>query len=207
MLCVYAFTKGMMNIIEERKDKKRSRKERTDFFFDSLSDETYLDLIRSKIQFLIDEGYKYSEQLEIINRESGRKIKYDTYTNFVKLFILDKPDNIFQHREFSRHYYNHQAQAPNSKISHNSKINETNFDEDNEPIVKRKINREENISSFEQTRTQAIPKIPTPVQTQTDNSEIAKIRSLKKEVVEQKVARPNRVVFQHVAMPNTDELY
>ncbi len=193
MLCVYAFTKGVMNIIEERKDKKRSRKERADFFFDSLSDETYLDLIRSQIEFLIDEGYKYSEQLEIINRESGRSIKYDAYTKFVKLFILEKPENLFQSREFNRHYRGHNSRAKNE---------DQDLEED--VVPKKRIHREERVSSFESNNSQPI------IKRQIENPEPVKAvnqTQIKREPIPQAVSRPNRVVFQHQAMPDVSELY
>ena len=122
MICAYKLVKGFIQFIEE-KEVRTFEKDPMKFFLSSMSDETYLDIIREKIEFLIDEGYKYSEQLEIITQESGRNIKYSTYTNFVKLFILEKPENIFQNREFQRFHKGCNGEDNNSVKSQNFQNN------------------------------------------------------------------------------------
>jgi len=180
MICAYKVAKEIKRLFEERE--KTRREKNLDFFFDSISDETYLDMIREKIEFLIDEGYKFSEQLEIINNNSGRNIKYSTYTRFVKLFILDNPKNIFKHREFTKYYWNHNFSEPHQ--------DRKSSDDEIENSSKKRVIRDKKVEFV------------------TSSSESSykrkKVTPLKKPDIKFK---REKVSFKYEAMPNIEELY
>ena len=44
----------------------------------------FLDSIGDDIKEMIETGFTYKQQLEIINRSSGKNIKYATYTRYIK---------------------------------------------------------------------------------------------------------------------------
>jgi hypothetical protein len=171
--------------------KSEKRDKELDFFMKSISDETYLDLIRARVEYLIDEGFKYSEQLEIINRESGRNISYNTYTNFVKLFILENPENLFQMREFYKQYkgFYPQLEAPEKPAP---KIQEV------KPILETEV-----VSKPKPKKKSPPPLKPTG--TTEDYKSKVKIEPLKKPKVNKAPERD--IGFKHEAMPNVDELY
>jgi len=95
MICMYKFVKHLIKYVDE----KDSRYKNIDFFLDSMSDEKYLVMIKDKIEFLIDEGYKYSEQLNIINSRSNRSIKYATYKTYIKNYFLQQPQYSIQQND------------------------------------------------------------------------------------------------------------
>jgi len=190
MICAYKLVKSLIKFIDEKENKVK-KSEPMKFFLKSMSDETYLDMIREQIEFLIDEGYKYSEQLEIINTESAKNIKYSTYTNFVKLFILEKPENIFQNREFHRFYSNYQGKdnlensqksKDNSWIQEDIKVKESTLDDEVSNI---------NISPTKEVQDYSIKKMS--------------VAPLKKKVINSSYRA--KVGFQHEAMPDVNELY
>ena len=204
MICAYKLVKGLIQFVEDEEAEK-PKKDPISFFLKSMSDETYLDMIREHIMFLIDEGYKYSEQLEIITRESGRDIKYSTYTNFVKLFILEKPDNIFQNREFQRHYTGFNGQSQNSKDNFENKVSEK-IENIEKPVSKpKKVNRiQSDFLASEKVEENFVSKESSNLSDSTTvKGSVAPLKKRKKDI---SVERKN-ISFQHQAMPDVDELY
>lgn len=197
MICAYKVAKEIKRLFEEREVAKRESN--LDFFFNSMSDETYLDMIRERIEFMIDEGYKFSEQLEIINRESGRNIRYSTYTKFVKLFMLEAPENVFRNREFERYYGGYipqqNSQQPQKRVSD---------DEVTEP--KKRVERKEKFEFTPQQEERVPDQKEEPSYSLPDTSyEKGSVPPLKKPKI--KSTDRNKVSFKHEAMPNVEELY
>ena len=64
--------------------------ENLSFLLESMDDETYLSLIKSRIEAFINQGYTYQEQLDIINSKSGKNISCDAYIEFVKRYIENR---------------------------------------------------------------------------------------------------------------------
>jgi hypothetical protein len=193
-------------LLEKDKLKKKDRKllktifqsgvqnRELEFFFTSMSDETYLDMIRDRIEFLIDEGYKFSEQLEIINGESGRNIRYKDYTNFVKHFVLEKPENLFQNREFHRYYRDYRGSE--------KKISGT----EEEEAPKKVLPREEKIREFSPRSVEKVERVVNVAKaTEDDFTRPTSVPPMKKPKVV--FDRDDTLKFKHEAMPNVDELY
>ena len=198
MICAYQLIKNLIKFIDE-KEKDIKKPDPIDFFLKSMSDETYLDMIREKIQFLIDEDYKYSEQLKIINRDSARDIKYNTYTTFVKLFILEKPENIFQNREFQRFYSNYNGR---DNVQATSKPIVTQQEE--EPKTESISDEVANFNIAPKRKTSRRVSKPK-TKTEDYSTKKVTVAPLKKKAINSDSRE--KVGFQHEAMPDVNELY
>jgi hypothetical protein len=214
MYCIYKMVQGIINRAEKSVgyvDKwtgvsnreecfKSELNKRVEFFLGSMSDDIYLDLIRKKIQFLIDEGMKYSEQLEIINRESGRNIDYNTYTDFIKVFILENPKNIFQVRGFHR------------QVKDNSNLykfpEESSSKQEEEKIYSHNYSKgsfgEDFSSATEEKReSRKLSKLETVIY-ETSNRDV---KPLERPTGVKLPEDRDDLSFQHEAMPNVEKLY
>jgi hypothetical protein len=215
MYCIFKVIQNMMNKVEDETIRPLPRpttNSELDFLMNSMSDETFLDLIREKIEFLIDEGYKYSEQLKIINRDSGRNISYSTYTRFVKMYVLEDPQNLFQMREFYKYYsgYAPVGQAPQPQMQQPQVIireeapkkeeiekpreefkNEPPKDEGEDDLRKRLMEARKK-SKGKAKKVEEEPKKKTVVE------------PLKKPDVKVETRGP---LYKHEAMPDKNELY
>jgi hypothetical protein len=158
MVCGQKVADNIKKLFDERESKSLLDRQ-LEFFLDSMSDETYLDMIRKKIEFLIDEGYKFSEQLEIINHESGRGIEYSTYTNFVKLNVLQQPEKLFQSRGDER--------------------------EINEPELKKHLKRDKQ-TQFEDISENSIQKTPKSITPPETTISVEPLKKPERKVVERK---------------------
>jgi hypothetical protein len=196
------------------KRKLAEREARREFFFDSIGDETYLDLIRDKIEFLIDEGYKYSEQLDIINRGSGRNIPYKVYTKFVKTEVLQDPSLLFQQRgggfqqggyypPFPPQFAYPQQQQP--VVEEKAPVVEKRVEE---PVVEEKTSEpasESDSGGFTlnlKRNTTSSKKSDEPVVAPKKNVGGTPIKRKKPQNV-----KVEKTVFHHEAMPDINELY
>jgi DNA replication protein DnaD len=47
----------------------------------------FLDSIHDDIRLMINEGFSYKQQLEIINKSTNKNIKYNTYLRYVKKYL------------------------------------------------------------------------------------------------------------------------
>jgi len=54
----------------------------------------FLDSIQEDIKEMIQSGFSYKQQLEIINRSSNKTIKYNTYLRYVKRSLGKNRPNI-----------------------------------------------------------------------------------------------------------------
>jgi len=211
MICVYQLVKNVVKCRNEREkeevQKHTSNNEPMNFFLNSMSDETYLDMIREYIQFLIDEDYKYSEQLEMINLKSARNIKYNTYTNFVKRFILETPRNLFQNRE-SKLYQeqsNFVSQQEDSKSYNNF---ENQYQSQNTHTEQKILHSDKLEINTHNKKGKAKTNMKQEVKNTFESSSIEKtspVAPLRRNNLNTK-PREN-ISFQHEAMPNVDELY
>ena len=131
MICIYTLAKQIYKIVDNSQNLKQKN---IDFFLNSMSDETYLNMIKDHIEFLVDEGYKYSEQLEIINKKANRTIKYATYKQFIKTKILNIPiiENI--NNEPKEHFFDYSAIKEEVNTQSYSNINKQNNLEETQTI-------------------------------------------------------------------------
>jgi hypothetical protein len=216
MLCVFKVIQNVMNRVENVPNTnlpKKTSKSEIDFLFHSMSDETFLDLIREKIEYLIDEGYKYSEQLAIINRDSGRNIAYSTYTRFVKMYIMEDPQNLFQMREFHKYYsgYAPMTQAPQPQMQPQVIIREEapkpqQPQETERPReeFKNEPPKDESTDDLRKRLMEARRKSKGKAKPVEEDKKEVVVESLKKGDVKIESRGP---LYQHEAMPDKDNLY
>jgi hypothetical protein len=216
MYCIFKVIQNVMNDFEgvpKKRLPKRTSKSEVDFLFNSMSDETFLDLIREKIEFLIDEGYKYSEQLEIINRDSGRNIQYSTYTRFVKMYVMEDPQNLFQMREFHKYYSGYAPLQAPQPVPTTTVINKIVEEEAKPKIEKPKVEEEQPVPEPEETaglslreKMKLAKKKSAKIEKVADDEPVkkTKVEPLKKPDLKVETRGP---LYKHEAMPNKDELY
>ncbi len=89
MSIVDGYVRDKITKMFQRHEKNRVT-ENLSFLLESMDEETYLSLIKSKIETLINQGYTYQEQLDIINSKSGKNISCDVYIEFVKNHIENR---------------------------------------------------------------------------------------------------------------------
>lgn len=213
----YSQKKREEALIEDRNSRNNHKREESEkFFFDSIGDDTYLDLIREKIEFLIDEGYKYSEQIEMINRGSGREISYRTYVDFVKREVLQDPSLLFQQKganQFPPQFPPYGYYPPQQPYPENSQpkggIEEKEREPKKEETATVEVKEEEFVDFRMNLKRNSgdTNKESENIETKKSNVGGTKITPKKSQEEIQAELEKKKAVFQHEAMPEIDKLY
>lgn len=69
----------------------------------------FLDSISEDIKEMIKIGFSYKHQLEIINKSSGKEIKYNTYLRYVKKHLSGAKKNLNSSLPRDRVKFKHEA--------------------------------------------------------------------------------------------------